>query len=135
MAAVLAGTGAYYAYLAIEVVVGYRDCVEAGAAEDGRMLAFPLWIVTRIDGPNHFAVSKVQRDVPVEGPTEGLFLGETVSVMGHYRASDARVVQEVREEHLLRKYKEALGIFGVVAAMIAMPFAFRIRDGRVVERG
>jgi hypothetical protein len=127
--------GGYYSYLAMEVVVGYRDCVEAGAAEDGRKLVFPLWTVTRIDGPNRYAVSKVQRDVPVEGPTDALFLGETVSVAGVFRAADAVVVQEIREEHLLRKYKEGLGIFGVLAATVAAPFAFRVRGRRLVARG
>lgn len=133
--ALLVAMGGWYSYLAIHVVFGYRQCVAAGASADGRSLTFPLWVVTGVDGPDRYRVSKVLRDVPVEGPTEGLAVGQTVSVMGDFRAADLVVVEELREVHHLRKWKEGLGILGFVVALAAAPFSFRVRARRLVERG
>lgn len=134
-AGILLALGGYYAYVASNLESGYRWCLEAPQERDGSVTVFPLWEVTRIDSPTRYAISKIVKDIPVEGDTTPLKVGDTVSLVGHFRAADLVVVEEVREIHVLRKYKEALGIAGLVAAVVAAPFAFRVRGGRVVERG
>lgn len=133
--AILLALGGYYAYVASNLESGYRWCLEAPQERDGSTTVFPLWEVTRIDSPTRYAISKIVKDIPVEGDTTPLKVGDTVSLVGHFRAADLVVVEEVREIHVLRKYKEALGIAGLVAALVSAPFAFRVRGGRVVERG
>lgn len=135
MAVALVATGVYYTWLAMTTIIGYRECKAAGVEREGQELTFPLWVVTAIDGPDRYRISKVVRDVPIEGSTGELHEGSTVSVIGRFRASDGVVVEAVREIHVLRVYKEALGILGTVIALIALPFGFRIRGGKVVERG
>lgn len=133
MGAALAGAGAYYTWIALTIEIGYRQVTESG--RDGVELTFPLWVVTAIDGPTRYRISKVVHDVPVEGDTTPLHEGDTVSVIGRFRASDHVVVEEVREIHVLRKVKEALGVLGTVLAIAAAPFGFRLRRGGLVERG
>jgi hypothetical protein len=93
----LVATGSYYTWLAMTTIIGYRECVAAGATREGQELVFPLWVVTGIDGPDRYRISKVIRDVPVEGSTAEIEEGATVSVIGHYRAEDRVVVQSVRD--------------------------------------
>lgn len=133
--ALLLALGGYYAWVASNLESGYRWCLEAPAERDGSTVVFPLWEVTRVDGPTRYAISKIVKDIPVEGDATPLRVGDTVSLIGHFRAADLVVVEEEREIHFLRKYKEALGIAGLLAALVAAPFTFRIREGRVVERG
>jgi hypothetical protein len=132
--AVVLGLGAYYAYVAANLEAGWRWCLEDPVGRDGATLVFPLWTVTRIDGPDRYAISKIIKDIPVRGDTGPLKVGTTVSIVGTFDAADTVVVEEVREIHTLRPYKEALGVLGVVLVVIAAPFFFRVRGGRVVER-
>lgn len=131
----LALLGAYHAWVSMTVVFGYRDCLEDPARFDGTLLVLPLWEVTRIDGPHRYAASKVLKDIPIEGDTSPLHVGSTVSVKGRFRAADAVVVEEQRELHVLRDWKERLGIFGFLVMAAAAPFFFRFREWRLVERG
>jgi len=129
------GVGAYYAWFAMTVAIGYRWCVEDPVARDGTVLAFPLWTVTAVTDTSHYEISKVVKDVPVSGSAADLEVGDTVSVLGRFRAADLQVVEEDVEVHTLRRAKEALGVLGFVFVVIAAPFAFRWRDGRLEERG
>lgn len=131
--AVVAALGGYYAWIALHVV-GYRECVEAGAAREGQRLVFPVWDVTAIDGPQRFRISKVIRDVPIRGDATGLRVGDTISLAGTYDAASREVIETDRERHPLRRWKERLGVIGVVLAVLAAPFAFRIRRRKVEER-
>jgi hypothetical protein len=130
----LGALGARYAWVAQNLEIGYRWCLEAPAERDGSTLVFALWQVTRIDDAQHYAISKVVKDIPVEGDAAGLKLGDTVSVVGSFRARDAMVVEGEREIHVLRKYKEALGVTGFVLAALGAPFLFRWRGGRLEAR-
>lgn len=125
--------GAIHAWLSMEVVFGYRDCVADPQAADGSRLVFPLWEVTRIDGPDRYAASKVHKDVPIIGPTAELHVGATVSIEGRFRASDLAVVETRREIHHLRPWKEGLGLLGFAAAVALAPRFFGWRAGRVRE--
>lgn len=131
---VLVGLGARYAWVAMHLETGYRWCLESPQERDGSPVVFPLWEVTGIDDPGHYRISKIIRDVPVEGDATPLKLGDTVSVAGSFRAADAMVVEREREIHVLRVYKEALGIVGFVVALAAGPLLFRWREGRLRAR-
>ncbi len=127
--------GAYYAWWALQMSSGYRWALEDPVGRDGAEIVFPLWTVTRVDGPDDYAISKVVKDIPCAGEARDLVVGDTVSVIGSFAAADKKVHVHVRELHVLRRYKEALGVIGFVCVVLAAPFAFRIERRRLVERG
>jgi hypothetical protein len=123
-----------YDHLARTVPVNWERCLEDPVAHDGHPLTMALWRVTRIDGPDRYAVSRVLRDVPVQGPTAGLALGQTVSVVGRFEAQGPVVVEELRRAHPWRAAKTALGALGAALALGSIPLLFRVRAGRVEAR-
>ena len=131
----LVGLGGWYARWALGAESGWRWAMQDPAARDGAAMVFPLWEVTRVVGPDRYEISKVVQGVPIAGDATDLEVGDTVSVLGTFDASVPVVRAEVRELHTLRKYKEALGILGFVFVAAWVPYTFRIRGGRVVERG
>jgi hypothetical protein len=133
-AALLAGVCAQYTHFAMNAETGWRWCMEDPAGRDGATLVFPLWTVSGVDGPDRYRISKVVKDIPVIGTTDGLTPGATVSILARFDGRAGTAVQEVREVHHLRRWKEALGVVGFVAVALAAPFAFRVRGGRVEER-
>ena len=131
----LSALGAYYAYLTLGLDIGWRQCVANPVARNGDTLVFPLWEVTGIQDENHFLISKVVKDVPIEGPSAALAEGNTVSLIGHFNKDKMVVEQEIIEIHRLRPWKEALGAFGFVACVVLAPLCFRWRNARLIERG
>jgi hypothetical protein len=127
--------GGWYARWALAAEQGWRWAMTDPVGRNGAPMVFPLWEVTAVEGPDRYRISKVVKDVPLHGDARDLKVGDTVSVIGHFDASGPVVEVEVRELHVLRKYKEALGILGFVWVVLAAPFAFRIRGGRLTERG
>lgn len=132
---VLVALGAYYAYLTLGLDVGWRQCVANPEGRNGDTLVFPLWVVTSVDDPTHFKISKVVRDVPIEGPSEALSVGATVSLIGTFDKDKMVVEQTLIEIHHLRKYKEGIGVIGLLSAFALVPLCFRWRNGRVTEAG
>lgn len=130
----LATLGGYYAWLCLGLEIGWRQCQADPDRWDGQTLIFPLWVVTGVDDATHYRISKVVKDVPVEGATEGLHEGDTVSVIGTYSREKVVVEQTVIEVHHLRKWKEGIGVAGMLAAIVGLPLCFRRRDGRIEER-
>lgn len=126
---------ARYTHYADHLPFGWRVCVSEPEAHDGKTLVFPIYTVTRIDGPDRYAISKVIQDIPVQGDTEGLEAGMTVSIRATFRGEDRIAVQTERHQHTLRAHKKALGILALLAALIAAPLAFTLRDGGITERG
>lgn len=131
----LAALGGYYAWWALQAQSGWRWAMEAPAERDGAAMVFPLWTVTAVSGPDRYEISKVVTGIPILGPAADLSVGDTVSILGRFDASLPAVREEMREHHVLRKYKEALGILGFVMVAAAAPFVFRLQGGRLVERG
>lgn len=109
--------------------------VAAGKKADGRHLRFSLWQVGSIEGPKLYTIEKVVQGVRISGDTTDLHVGDTVSVVGRYRAEDQTVVAEITEVHRLRKWKERLGYLGVAVSVVAAPLGFRLRRGGLEERG
>ncbi|GDX80228.1 hypothetical protein LBMAG42_20390 [Deltaproteobacteria bacterium] len=127
--------GGWYAKLAMGLEIGWRQYTADPARYDGHQLTFPLWVVTGVPDADHYLISKVVKDVPVEGPSVGLHVGDTVSVIGDFSKEKWAVVQRVIEVHTLRRWKEALGVAGLLAWAVAMPLLFAWRGGRLEERG
>lgn len=130
----LVALGGWYARLALSLEIGWRQYTTDPDRYDGHPLTFPLWVVTEITDAEHYRISKVVKDVPVEGPSESLHVGDTVSVRGTFSKSKWVVVQDVIEIHTLRKWKEALGGAGLLAWLIAMPFLFTWGRSHLRER-
>ena len=102
---------------------------------DGLLLHFPLWEVSQVDGADRFSVSRTIRDVPIEGASSGLEPGDTVSVVGTFRAADQVVVATEVHRHALRPIKELLSTLGLLLALFFLPRFFGWESGRVVRRG
>jgi hypothetical protein len=128
------GLGVRYDHLAQTVPFNWDRCMEDPVAASGRQLTMALWQVTAIDGPDRYEVSRIIRDVPVAGPTAGLSLGQTVSVVGTFSPDGPVVLESFRRAHPWRRGKVALGLIGVVCALVGLPMAFRWRSGRLVTR-
>lgn len=133
-AGLLAVVSAMYVDVAMSAEQGWRWCMEDARGRDGSTLVFPLWTVTGIDGPDRYRISKVVKDIPVIGSSEGLHEGATVSLVARFDGTAHVAVEELREAHPLRTWKEALGVIGFLAAGCAAPFLFRLRGGRLEER-
>ena len=134
--ALLLGVSAAYARHAARAPRGWAWCMEDPIGRDGAPLVLPLWTVTGVDGGGRYRISKHVRDLPVAGDTAGLAVGDTVSVVARFDGV-ARVAREERREvHRLRRWKEALGLLGVLCGVAAAPFAFRWdrRARRLEER-
>lgn len=134
-AILLAMLCARYAHLASTLPIGWRACVADPIGRDGAELRFPLYTVSRIEGPMRYTISKVIRDIPIEGSTEGLSAGETVSVRATFRAEDQTAVEDSRASHPLRWAKQLLGVLGLLWFGALVHRSFGWKDGRVIERG
>lgn len=133
--ALLLGLAARYTHYANNLPFGWRVCVADPAANDGKDLVFPIYTVAGIDGPQRYRISKVLQDIPVQGSTEGLSAGMTVSIRAVFRGADQVAVQTERHHHRFRTHKKILGILGLIAALFAAPLAFRLRSGGLSTRG
>jgi len=133
-ALLLVALGGWYAKLAMALEIGWRQYTSDPDRYDGQQLTFPLWEVTGVPDANHYLISKVVKDVPVEGDSTGLKVGDTVSVIGDFSKDKWAVVQRRIEVHTLRRWKEAIGIAGILAWAVATPLLFRWRAGRLEER-
>ncbi|MFT5686486.1 MAG: hypothetical protein ACI8RZ_007442 [Myxococcota bacterium] len=131
----LAVLAARYTHYANNLPFGWRVCITEPAEHDGKTLVFPIYTVAGIDGPDRYRISKVIQDIPVQGDTEGLTEGMTVSLRATFRGQDGVAVQTERHHHRLRVHKKVLGILGLLGALIAAPLVFVWRDGGLVERG
>ena len=125
---------ASYTRYAMEAQAGWRWCMEDPRARDGSALVFPLWTVTGVDGPARYRISKNVKDIPVDGDARGLRVGDTVSVVARFDATRTVAVETSREVHVLRRWKERLGVLGFVLVMLAAPYAFRVVDTPVGRR-
>ncbi len=130
--------GVDYAYVAMTAEQGWAWCMESPQARDGSELVFPLWEVTAIDDARHYRISKIVPNVPVEGDATGLVVGATVSVEAEFEWNGGVPVARARtlEIHVLRAWKERLGILGFVVLGAALPFCFVVKregDKRFLE--
>jgi hypothetical protein len=133
--AAIVALGAMYSAAVMSREGGLRSCRQDPVACDGEEVIFPTHTVTAISDPHHYEIGGVMRGIAVEGLAEGLSVGDRISVRGRFRAADGAVIEEDHHIHRLWVWKERLGLLGLLAALLAAPLAFSIREGRVVERG
>ena len=127
--------GWYHAQHSIERPEGYRAFVDTPKQHDGEPVLLPLWEVTHIWDANMYSVSKSVVGVPIIGSSQGLALGDTVTVIGHFRAEDAAVIVERRVDHPWRKAKGGLSVVALMIGFVLFPRFFGWSSGRVVLRG
>ena len=131
----LVGLGWHHAQFSVERPEGYRAYLKDPMTHDGESVLMPLWEVTHIRDANMYSVSKSVVGVPVVGDSRGLSVGDTVTVMGTFRATDQAVVSHERVDHPWRKAKGVLSIVALLIAVVLTPRFFGWSNGRVVIRG
>ena len=114
---------------------GYRAFVRAPLEHDGERVLLPIWEVTHIRDASMYSVSKTMLNVPIEGSSEGLSVGDTVTIIGQFRAVDQAVMVEQRVDHPWRKAKGLLSIVALLLCCVLAPRFFGLSAGRIVLRG
>lgn len=121
--AILSGV---YANWSMDQQQGWRWCLEDPHGRDGSPLVFPLWKVTAIDSPDQYRISKVVTGIPVRGDASALAVGDTISVVARFDAASGAAMEQSRELHPLRRWKEGLGVVGFLVVAALAPLAFRV---------
>ena len=127
--ALLLTIGVLYSNFANSVQTGYRWCAQNPDVCDGRELRLPIWDVVEVreDGYDLF---KSVGPVPVIAETEGMERGDTVSVVGRFRASDLTVTELERHTHTLREEKKGLSGVGLLFVVVFVARRWRVtREG------
>ena len=127
--------GWHHAQFSVERPEGYRAYLKDTVAHDGESVLMPLWEVTHIRDANMYSVSKSVVGVPVAGDSRGLSVGDTVTIVGTFRAADRAVVSQERIDHPWRRAKGLLSIAALVMAFMLLPRFFGWSNARVVIRG
>ncbi len=126
--------GASYADLAANRRQGFAWCLENEEACEGREILLPIWDVVALHAES-YEVFKVTGPIPIVGNPEGLALGDSVSIRGHF-SKDARAVVEVeRAVHHQRFWKKMLAGLGLLLCGLGALLCVRIRGRRLRLRG
>jgi hypothetical protein len=133
--ALLIVLGWFHADFSMQRPQGYRAFVKAPDQHDGAPVLLPIWEVTHIRDASMYSVSKTVLGVPIQGSSEGLSVGDTVTIMGHFRASDQAVIAYERVDHPWRAAKGLLSILALLFGCWLAPRFFGFSGGRVVLRG
>ena len=127
LAALLAGLGALHAQRMAALPVGWARATADPAAHDGARLIFSLYRVSALGPP--VRIGKVVRDVPLVGELPTLEEGDTVSVVGHFRAEDGVVLVSRAEVHHWRWAKQLLSSIGLLGFLAWVLVRVRWRAG------
>lgn len=130
LVALLAGLGGLYAQRVAALPVGWTQARADPDAHDGALLIFSLYQVSDLGPPPR--IGKVVQDVPLVGqpPTlDELEEGDTVSVVGRFRAEDEVVVVSRLEVHQWRWAKQVLSSIGLLGLLVWVILRLRWRDG------
>ena len=131
----LMALGAHYTHFAVNQTEGYRAAVRSPEQHDGQEVLFPLWRVTHVRDASVYEISKTVSGVAVHGSSEGLTVGDTVTIRGRFRAPDLSVVVEERIDHPHRKAKGLLSIIGLLMCAVLVPRFFGLSSKGAVVRG
>ena len=127
--------GVRYSSITTAQSIGYSAAIRSPDTQDGTALLFPLWEVTHIRDANVYEISKAINGVPVHGSSDGLEVGDTVTIKGHFRAKDRGIVVAQRIDHPLRPLKGGLSLIALLICVVLAPRFFSWSEGRVVIRG
>lgn len=94
--------------------LGYRGYSVGAPERHGAEVVISLKRVVSIEGPNHFTMDNASLTLSIEGPTDGLLVGEEVSVGGIYDAP-SKTIRSQWIEHRAegRAAKRLLGVAGL----------------------
>ena len=127
--------GLRYSAVTTEQSIGYTAAIRSPDVKDGAPLLFPLWQVTHIRDANLYEISKSINGVSAHGSSDGLEVGDTVTIKGHFRAEDRGVIVTERIDHPLRPLKGGLSALALLFFAVMTPRFFSWSKGRVVIRG
>jgi hypothetical protein len=130
----LLAMGQYWTWLAVNRPDGVWAAMRDPAHNDGADAVITLFEVREVH-PDRYLVAKGDRSAWILGDTADVRVGQDISVGGTFRASDSAVLEAWHEIHPLRDGKRYEGIATIGILAIGIPFWFRVRVGRVVERG
>ncbi len=88
----MVGLGVRYSDVTTAQSIGYSAAIRSPDLKEGAPLLFPLWQVTHIRDANLYEISKAINGVPVHGSSDGLSVGDSVTIKGRFRAEDRGVV-------------------------------------------
>lgn len=130
----LLAMGAAYSDFSANQRQGFQWCLENSEACQGREIRLPVWDVVDVE-TGQYAVFKATGPIPIKANTDGLGVGDTVSVLGHFDPHSASIVEASRTVHTRRPLKKALSGLGLVLFFCGLPWCLRFREGRLVYRG
>ena len=113
----------------------YASALKDSAADVGGAVVFSMWEVTTIRDGGYFEISKSARPVRIYGDSEGLKVGDIVTIKGAFTPSGDGVRAGERIAHPWRKAKAALSLLAVLLFFGLSPKMFGWSNGRVVPRG
>lgn len=125
--ALLLATAGAWMFVRITVKQGYPAYVADADQHDGDELVLSIFRVDEVVDGEGYIVEKGFLYVPIRGPTDGLVVGQEISVGGAFQADDLVVVEDWREIHHWRKAKKALGVAGLAVIGLGWPAVFRLR--------
>jgi hypothetical protein len=114
---------------------GYWLYVRDPARWDGAPAVISIFEVESILGPNRLTVARGQSRASVEAPTGDRTVGEEITVLGHFRASDGTIVAETVETHPGRPYKIVSGYAAVFLTLLLTGVWVRPTRAGLVLRG
>ncbi|MEZ4320170.1 MAG: hypothetical protein R3F61_22010 [Myxococcota bacterium] len=101
---------------------------------DGQDIVLSLVKVVEV-GDDRYAVRSGKQQFEVLGTPDGLDPGVELYVGGRFQSDGLRVVEEWRELAPQRSSKKALGILGLLATGLVLPFTVGFRREGAVLRG
>lgn len=129
-AALLLGLMGWWSWASATGLVGYRG---VSAMADGSPVVLSLLRVDAIRGADLYTVASGGTLIEVVGATADLSVGDDVTVGG--TVSYGRVLEQWREPAPVRGHKRLLGVAGLVAIAVLLPFGVRRDPGGLALRG
>ncbi len=130
----LIAMGALYADYSANRQQGFQWCLENAEACEGREILLPVWDVVEV-GEGVYQVFKATGPIPIQGVSEGLEVGDTVSIRGRFDKASGRILEVSREVHHRRPLKKALSGLGLILFALGLPWCLRLKGGRLWLRG
>jgi hypothetical protein len=113
---------------------GYWKYLEDPPRWDGAPAVVSIYEVAEIRG-NRLTIARGRSVAAIEADTAGLSLGDEVTVIGRFRASDLSIVADRVEVHRGRPWKKASGYAAILFVLGLIPLWVRRGRGGLVLRG
>ncbi len=114
---------------------GYWEFLTDPPRWDGTHTVISIYRVMEILGPNKMIIHRGAATALIEAPTSERVVGEEVTVLGTFRASDQALVADVVETHPWRPWKMASGVVATLLVIGLLPAWFRVSAEGVRPHG